>query len=534
MLATLANLVQSPITPETRAIAANMVPVPNGRRIRQIDALVRQLKACGAWERIPALFVLSAHSLDAALTDWKNPTHKATISGSPVFEVDYGISVNDGSYVNSGYAMNVLFSSQNDCGMLVKARNYRNDNEPLVGHLSDTKFRLFVLNTANKQGGRVAALPPSGTATANWYDSRSVIVMQRQSSTAVQFYAAGQKIGADVAQTSSSLPTDNFCIGFPGSTGGYQVQVAAPVKALTADQHAAVDRAIMQYIGRVAPEPTGYPNAEIIVFNGATPLPDIPGFSPAGRGFTGTGIATLGGNLICGDDGRYGQESTEPPHYPHFHRISPAGVLLQSKDLLVPDGAMTLSASTVQGVTILGDGNIAIARTFIPNGVSQGMVQVFDPVTFTFIREFPVNNVNALDYDAATGLIVTAPIVTSFNITWRDPATGEAVYSAVLDSGTTTQTIDHMKFKFGYLWITKGANGSAAQLYKCPIAPTDGALVPVNYYRLIQANSVEGIDWLGDDPDTAQALLMNDSWFHESQPLVNEFQTYPAPPGGWG
>ncbi len=528
------NLLSAPYSNGAIEIAAYMPGIP-GKYLRGIDVFYRKMQREGTWDALPFIFVPAAHSQQAALIDWKNPTHSATLVGSPTFTPGQGFTTPTGNYVDTGYPINGFASNDN---IMIAARcyNYVSSSNYVLGDGANGNIvRLSPHTAANQAGVRLnASVGVNASVPVN--DSRTLILTQRLSSSEVDIYVGGAKAGATLASPrNSAIPSTSLCIGSGTLNSTFIASFVTGGTRITPAQIEVLSDAIEAYLAIVSPVPTGYPNQEILIRTASVTLPDIPGFSPANFGFTGTGLVNYDGSLICGDDGRYGVESSFPPYNPHIHRVALDGTLIQSKYLLTADGAMTISATTVQGVDILGDGTLAVARTFAPNSLGgQGLVQIFDPDTFAFIREFPVNLVNALCYDEATGCMVTAGISNSRNMVFRNPTTGASVFPVTLDDGVGTDVIDHMKVRFGYLWISKGANGFPGQLYKCPVPTGSGTLVPVNYYRLNAANSIEGFDLIGDDPMTATGVLMNDSKFHESPPFINEFQTYDPPPYGWG
>jgi hypothetical protein len=88
---------------EAVTLFAAMVVQPDDDRKYLIDRTIRNLKSEGIWDELSALYVMAAHTQQAARLDWKNPGSNTLVeNGSPTFTTDQGFTGGSGKYLSTG------------------------------------------------------------------------------------------------------------------------------------------------------------------------------------------------------------------------------------------------------------------------------------------------------------------------------------------------------------------------------------------------------------------------------------------------
>lgn len=78
------------VNQEAEDLVARFSAEPGDTRKKLIDTLVGDLKTAGVWAKLDALYVMAAHTSQAALLNWKADQYNLTVSSAPVFTADRG------------------------------------------------------------------------------------------------------------------------------------------------------------------------------------------------------------------------------------------------------------------------------------------------------------------------------------------------------------------------------------------------------------------------------------------------------------
>lgn len=100
----------SRFAPEVQAIINAMVPTPDAARQEVINNLVTALVDAGVWSKMGVLYVFAAHSQQAGLLNWKNPSGLPALAlNSPTFTTDVGFTGAGGTaYVDTQIPYNTV------------------------------------------------------------------------------------------------------------------------------------------------------------------------------------------------------------------------------------------------------------------------------------------------------------------------------------------------------------------------------------------------------------------------------------------
>ncbi len=154
---------------QAAALIARMSPAASAPRSGQIFTLVAALVAAGVWQKLDALYLLAAHSAQAARLNWIADQYNLTAVNSPTFTADRGYQGNGtSSYLDTGFVPAVAGGrfAQNSAAMGLWSRT---DSLGLYGDMgqntahaaiiacrytspSDNTFRA-IANTVSGGGG---------------------------------------------------------------------------------------------------------------------------------------------------------------------------------------------------------------------------------------------------------------------------------------------------------------------------------------------------------------------------------------------
>jgi len=197
---------------KSSAIFAAMSPAPSGARKLVIDTYVRALTSSSIWTELDRLFVLAAHSQQAALIDWIHPTGTgAQAVNSPTFTTDRGFAGNAvDSYVRTNFTPSV------------GGVKYTQDNASIaVWSLTDTLHALSDIGTviaplsfvrSRNLGGNAAYRVNDGsTQTIAVADSSGFYHSQRTTATERALFKNGAPIAA-TSVASTGVPSSELWI----------------------------------------------------------------------------------------------------------------------------------------------------------------------------------------------------------------------------------------------------------------------------------------------------------------------------------
>ena len=97
-------LSMAPASPEAGALFSRMTSPPDAARKTVIATLIDALKRASIWKKLDCLYVMAAHSAQAARLNWVADRYNLTAVANPVFTVDRGYA-GDGiaAYLNTNF-----------------------------------------------------------------------------------------------------------------------------------------------------------------------------------------------------------------------------------------------------------------------------------------------------------------------------------------------------------------------------------------------------------------------------------------------
>lgn len=145
----------------TVALLAAMTTQPSAARATVIDTAIKALKSNGLWAKMGLLYVIAAHSSQAATLNWLTPgTATLTLVNSPTFTTDRGIA-SDGStsYASGPLLTAVPLYTQNACHAGVWSVNGGTQGtNALLGAAANNNLQIITNDaTGGVQGGLNAA-----------------------------------------------------------------------------------------------------------------------------------------------------------------------------------------------------------------------------------------------------------------------------------------------------------------------------------------------------------------------------------------
>ncbi len=165
---------------EADALFARMSTTPTMLRKRQIDRLIKRLKAAGVWTKLDALYVLAAANSNAALLNWVSTSFNLTATNSPTFTADRGYTF-DGStnYLATGinFTAGGLKYVDDNCSMFGWVHDQTAVSRSGANHdrlgVSIATVRLYSRNNFNANnetaiGTSVRCVGHTRTADANY------------------------------------------------------------------------------------------------------------------------------------------------------------------------------------------------------------------------------------------------------------------------------------------------------------------------------------------------------------------------------
>lgn len=241
----------SPYSVEAKTLFAAMTTPPLAARKRQIDTLIRALKAAGVWTLLDVLYVLAAADSQAARLNWKNPgTFDAVAVSSPVFAADRGYT-GDGSTarLRTQYtpSVNGVQTTQNSASLWVWSLTNAALDPQEAGNstVGSVNTRLATLTSTNVATSRLNSSATVGVSNAS---SLGLIGTSLASSTVQKFWRNGVQIGTDQATTTTGLANgEQWICGSNSSTFSTKQIAAAAWGAALTGKEAALYAALLTY-----------------------------------------------------------------------------------------------------------------------------------------------------------------------------------------------------------------------------------------------------------------------------------------------
>lgn len=172
---------------ETVTLLAAMAVQPDSTRQSLINAFIKSLKDNSLWAKLDGLYVLAAHTSQAAGLNWKNPGGNWPVSGSSnlivansaPFTTDIGYSGDAATqYVRPNYVpgSDSVQYSQNSASLFVWSTQATLNDDPLIGQTTrgsyiwpDSGVVGFVINSTTAGEISIASLDAVGF----WHVSRT-------------------------------------------------------------------------------------------------------------------------------------------------------------------------------------------------------------------------------------------------------------------------------------------------------------------------------------------------------------------------
>jgi hypothetical protein len=194
-------------------IAAMTVP-PDATRQGFINTLIIDLKAAGVWTKLDILYVMAAHSEQAARLNWKAPGTFTQVNGgtAPTFTTDRGFTGDgisgrlDTTWIPNTHGVNYL---QNDASYWVWIVVNAVASTFEIGNVTAPANRMLVRSGANGANGIINDATNTAMVGSGITDCRGLWGMQRPSAAIKKLWQNGVQIGADAAVTSTGRPTQS-------------------------------------------------------------------------------------------------------------------------------------------------------------------------------------------------------------------------------------------------------------------------------------------------------------------------------------
>lgn len=195
------------LDPSTEALLARMDVVPDAAQVKNIDKLIKDLKAGGVWDKLGILHVLAAHDSQAARLNWKENTFNVSEVNSPIFTPMKGFTGKIGSYLRVT-ANDVPFNTvpgytRDDCHLSSWEFASLSGNAPAIGYSQAGAGTARAMIYGRNSGGSANVWLNENVGTgASVVDSIGLTLGTRSlGSDNVRTYKNGQPLGSYNAPT---------------------------------------------------------------------------------------------------------------------------------------------------------------------------------------------------------------------------------------------------------------------------------------------------------------------------------------------
>ncbi|MDB5777596.1 MAG: hypothetical protein JWP38_3729 [Herbaspirillum sp.] len=247
--------------PDATLLFARMATQPSTTRKHAIASTIIALKAAGVWSRLDALYVMAAHTAQAAQLNWKSTSFNLTPMLSPVFGADVGYKgdglaswLDTGMNPSTAVGANFVQNSASFGVWLVDAT--KNTGQNIAGLWSASTGVQIV--APNAQGQAQYRINQAGAIVAPTVitDGTGLFAVNRTDANNVQMYLHGTVFNSNSATASIAPINGTFGFGKLGSTGAFYGSVTMAAGfiggSLTDVQHAALNSAISAYLASVS------------------------------------------------------------------------------------------------------------------------------------------------------------------------------------------------------------------------------------------------------------------------------------------
>lgn len=252
--------------PAAKVLFEAMTTQPSGSRKALVNRYIRALKAAGIWDKLDCLWVMAAHTQQAANLNWVDPGN-FTLSpqSSPTFTADQGYLTNgSSSYVSTGFAPHTEDGNGKVNNTHLSIRSLTSDagsNTFDMGARDGAALnRSEIAGRVNGGGFSARVNQDGGVGAGSAASSKGQFIVSRTASTGFRAYYEGQVL-VDITATSSARPSSAIIIGATNQAGtptGYTARryASASIGAGLSDAEAAAfyaaDNAYMLGVGAVA------------------------------------------------------------------------------------------------------------------------------------------------------------------------------------------------------------------------------------------------------------------------------------------
>ena len=228
-------------------LAARMALRPSRARLERMNRLIRSLMSAGVWGKLDALYLLAAHSQQAAQLNWIGAAQDLTAVNAPLFSIDRGFTGNGTSaYLDTntpGGSLELYTGNNASMGVYVRTPGTGVDislGQPAYLN-SDSSGNMMV--KANVDGGAELSIPNGGTTG---------LFAWTRNASAVSGYRAGA-LRSEVASGPNTLSGSNLLIlrDAVSSYSTRQLSAAFAGSNLTASDMAALNAAIVAYLASI-------------------------------------------------------------------------------------------------------------------------------------------------------------------------------------------------------------------------------------------------------------------------------------------
>lgn len=154
------------------AYFAAMTTQPTSAQKAILNKRIVDLKAAGTWAKILSLYFFDIHSEADALIDVKRPAATKATNNAMTFNYDFtGFTGGTGKYINTNWAMNTLFASNNSMSLFAWGTNSVAENTYLMGGLAYALVGIKARTTSVNKPQFALSCPSAEVSSATSVDA---------------------------------------------------------------------------------------------------------------------------------------------------------------------------------------------------------------------------------------------------------------------------------------------------------------------------------------------------------------------------
>jgi len=241
---------------EALALFDRMTVRPDTDHRAAINTLIATLKVSGIWDKLDGLYLLAAHTQQAALLNWKSSNYNLTAYNSPTFTADRGIAGGATAYLQvPGFSGAALTMAQNDeCMGLWTRTNVAEDiNSFTLATTSGGTSSVRYLNprqTATSVAWRINSDAVEGTAALASGDNQCICA-SRSDNTTTTLYLNGAANDTHASASQNDPRAQTFYPTIGRVSGNYTTRQHGAAwygAALDSSQNAQMYNALYDYM----------------------------------------------------------------------------------------------------------------------------------------------------------------------------------------------------------------------------------------------------------------------------------------------